>query len=227
MGVEVQYNCYAEDADVLSHNPDIVIIATGGLPDIDGFPGAELCQSVWDTIGAPIGAVKSAIVFDDLGLMNAATCCETLVQAGVATQLITSQPSFAVDASKLERIVQRKRLYEKDVDVVLDQRLMKVIRNGQSFEVTFSNTLTQAEETYVTDLVIVEAGTLPMEDLFDDLKPASVNAGVTNLDALVACASQNWRASQGKFELYRVGDAVTSRDIHTAIYDANRLCAQL
>ena len=66
-----------------------------------------------------------------------------------------------------------------------------------------------------------------MEDLFDDLKPASVNAGVTNLDALVACASQNWPASQGNFELYRVGDTVTSRDIHTAIYDANRLCAQL
>jgi hypothetical protein len=151
--------------------------------------------------------------------MNAATCCETLMQAGVATQLITSQPSFVVDASKLERIVQRKRLYEKDVDVALDQRLMKVIRNGQSFEATFNNTLTQAEETYVTDLLIVEAGTLPVEDLFDDLKPASVNAGVTNLDALVACASQNWSASQGKFELYRVGDAVTSRDIHTAIYD--------
>ncbi len=227
LGVEIHYNCYAEKEDVLRHNPDVVILATGGLPNVDGFVGAEHCMSVWDAISAPVRHAKTAIVYDELGQMNAATCCETLVQSGIATQLITSQPQFALDAAYLERAVQRKRLYERDVDVVLDYRLVKVVRKGQSFEVTFSNTLTQVEKTHITDLVVVEAGTLPMEDLFDDLKESSVNAGVTNLKALVKATPQNWPQTDGEYELHRIGDAVTSRDIHAAIYDANRLCAWL
>ncbi len=31
-------------------------------------------------------------------------------------------------------------------------------------------------------------------------------------------------ATDGRFQLYRVGDAVSSRNIHAAVYDALRLC---
>jgi hypothetical protein len=31
----------------------------------------------------------------------------------------------------------------------------------------------------------------------------------------------------GAFELHRIGDAVTSRNVHGAIYDALRLCSAL
>jgi len=29
---------------------------------------------------------------------------------------------------------------------------------------------------------------------------------------------------EGRFRLYRIGDAVSSRNVHAAIYDALRLC---
>ena len=52
--VDVRLNTYAEVEDVTSEEPDIVIIATGGLPDLEQIQGAELCTSNWDAIAATL-----------------------------------------------------------------------------------------------------------------------------------------------------------------------------
>ena len=41
LGVEVRLNAYAEAADVLAEAPEVVIIATGGVPDIDWIEGGD------------------------------------------------------------------------------------------------------------------------------------------------------------------------------------------
>jgi len=57
------------------------------------------------------------------------------------------------------------------------------------------------------------------------LKPASVNLGAVDYDALLAGQAQTVAANgEGSFQLFRIGDAVASRNIHAAIYDALRLC---
>jgi hypothetical protein len=44
-------------------------------------------------------------------------------------------------------------------------------------------------------------------------------------DALLAGEPQTIAANgEGSFQLFRIGDAVASRNIHAAIYDALRLC---
>ena len=64
-----------------------------------------------------------------------------------------------------------------------------------------------------------------MTEVYDDLVPRSANAGVTDIDAMLNGRPQpDGDVADGGFHLYRVGDAVTSRDVHTAIYDALRLC---
>jgi hypothetical protein len=46
--------------------------------------------------------------------------------------------------------------------------------------------------------------------------------------ALLAVRPQPVRTNDtGSFQLFRVGDAVASRNIHAAIYDALRLCLAL
>jgi len=60
------------------------------------------------------------------------------------------------------------------------------------------------------------------------LRHRSANDGVTDLDALLAGRTQMPAAPHdGAFELHRIGDAVTSRNVHAAIYDALRLCMAL
>jgi hypothetical protein len=72
----------------------------------------------------------------------------------------------------------------------------------------------------------VENATLPAADLYFDLKPMSSNRGRLDYEALLAGEAQPGANAQG-FRLYRIGDAVASRNIHAAIYDALRLCKDL
>ena len=72
----------------------------------------------------------------------------------------------------------------------------------------------------MVDQVVVEHGTLPADDLYFELKPASSNLGEIDLDALLAGRPQGKvNDPDGAFQLFRVGDAVASRNIHAAIYD--------
>jgi hypothetical protein len=61
-------------------------------------------------------------------------------------------------------------------------------------------------------------------DLYFGLKENSVNRGEVHHQALIQGRPQEITANQqGKFQLFRIGDAVASRNIHASIYDALRL----
>jgi hypothetical protein len=81
---------------------------------------------------------------------------------------------------------------------------------------------------HVVDQVVVEHGTLPADELYLELKPASSNRGEVDLDALLAGRPENKvDNADGRLQLFRVGDVVASRNIHAAIYDSLRLCKDL
>jgi len=76
--------------------------------------------------------------------------------------------------------------------------------------------------------VVVEHGTLPLDELYFALKPLSVNGGEIDYAALRAGRPQTARKNpDGAFRLWRIGDAVASRNVHAAIYDALRLCKDI
>ncbi len=67
-------------------------------------------------------------------------------------------------------------------------------------------------------------GTLPLDDLYFDLKSLSSNGGAVDHDALIDGLPQRIiRNPDGAFQLFRIGDAVSARNTHAAIYDALRL----
>ncbi len=69
---------------------------------------------------------------------------------------------------------------------------------------------------------------MPLDDLYLDLKPLSSNGGAVDYDALVSGEVQNMaRNANGQFQLFRIGDAVSARNTHAAIYDALRLAKDL
>jgi hypothetical protein len=80
----------------------------------------------------------------------------------------------------------------------------------------------------VVDAVVIEHGTQPVTDLFDALLPLSVNLGQIDVPNLLRLGQQSVRPNpEGRFELYRVGDAVASRNIHAAVLDSFRLCSAI
>jgi hypothetical protein len=80
----------------------------------------------------------------------------------------------------------------------------------------------------VVDQVVVEHGTLPSDELYFGLVAGSANLGEVDQQALLHLqAQQVVRNPEGSYQLFRIGDAVASRNIHAAIYDAFRLCIVL
>ena len=102
-------------------------------------------------------------------------------------------------------------------------RFEKVEEVNGRLKASLSSDLTDEIVTFEVDQVVVDMGTLPMDDLFDKLRTHSGNNGITDFKALIAVEPQSL-TSEG-FELHRIGDALASRNIHAAIYDALRLCS--
>jgi hypothetical protein len=80
----------------------------------------------------------------------------------------------------------------------------------------------------VVDQVVVEAATLPLAELYFELKELSRNRGAVDYDALIGGRPQTLASNpDGMFQLFRIGDAVAARNIHAGIYDGLRLCKDL
>lgn len=85
------------------------------------------------------------------------------------------------------------------------------------------NDYSDAEMERGVDQIVVEHGTLPVEELFYDFSPKARDESELDIEALIAGRPQEININKdAEFVLFRVGDAVASRNIH-AIYDPLRL----
>ena len=107
-------------------------------------------------------------------------------------------------------------------------RLREVRREGNLLRATLGSDYGDFTRERVVDQVVVNHGTRPLDELYFDLKPQSSNGGEVDYDALIAGGPQQVaRNAEGRFRLFRIGDAVSARNTHAAIYDALRLVKDL
>ncbi|MCP5080793.1 MAG: NAD(P)-binding protein [Alphaproteobacteria bacterium] len=228
LGVVVEMNKFAEPVDVLAEDPGIIIVATGGVPNLDWLPSGELCTSSWDALTEPLPDGGHTIVYDGTGRHAALTCAERLAMAGRNVELVTIDDAMALEMAYAEKVIWKRRAYELKLPRSFDERLIGVEREGNRLCAIFQNEVTNERSRKTADQIIVEYGTLPADNFTDELRGRSKNNGTTNIDALLSGAPQpNDAIEDAPFELHRIGDAVTSRDISSAILDAFRLCRTL
>lgn len=228
LGVEVRLNMLAEEQDVLAERPDVVIIATGGTPDLEWLDGAEHCTNVWDAVSGNATFASEVIVYDGTGRHPAALAAELAAKAGSHVSVISLDAQLAQELTYAERVIWKKRAYELGLSMLFDHKLERISRHGNGIKATFRNLASDQVLERTADQIIVEHGTVPLDGLYWALRAHSSNDGVTDIDDLLAVRRQSKRINaQGTFELYRVGDAVASRNIHTAVLDALRLCTEL
>ena len=68
LGVELRYNVWAEANDVLGLEPDVAVIATGGLPQNPPLSaGDDLVTSTWDILAGAIKPGENVLLYDDNG----------------------------------------------------------------------------------------------------------------------------------------------------------------
>ena len=227
--VTVRLNTLADAISVVAEKPDVVFVATGGMPTTDFFgPGAHLVDSTWDVIAGVVRPKGKVLVYDDHGADQAMSVVERLALAGVDVVLVTPDRIAGHEVTGTLYPAYLKVFYEHGVDVVVDQRLRSVAKSGTALQATFHNEYSGATTVMEADHIVVEHGTTPLDELYWELKGNSVNGGEVDIDALVAGRPQSLeRNPNGTYQLFRVGDAVSSRNIHAAMYDSLRLAMVL
>ncbi|NGO67756.1 NADH:flavin oxidoreductase, partial [Streptomyces boncukensis] len=231
LGVDLRPGTYAEAHDVLAEHPDLVIVATGGTPDRGFLAGGEnLVADTWDVMTGSLRPPRrpggEILVYDDHGGYPAMDAVEVLTSSGARIEYVTPERTLAPDVGSMNSPAYLRAFTAHGVTTTLARRLRSVRRSGDGRLVaTLYSEYTGAEAERTVDQVVVEHGTLPNDELYTELVPRSVNLGEVDLRALLAHREQTVvRNDAGAFRLFRIGDAVASRTIHAAVYDALRLC---
>jgi 2,4-dienoyl-CoA reductase-like NADH-dependent reductase (Old Yellow Enzyme family)/thioredoxin reductase len=228
-GAKILFNRLAEPEDVLGEEPEVVVIATGGLPNPGVIEeGADLVVSSWDILSGDVKPASEVLLFDDNGAHPGMQAAEHLAETGARLEIVTPERYFAPEIGGLNHVAYAQCFQEHGVRITINTRLLRVRREGNRLAATLGSDYGERSEERIVDQVVVEHGTLPLDDLYFALKPASSNGGEVDYQALIAGRRQEVvRKPEGRFQLFRVGDAVSSRNIHAAIYDSLRLCKDL
>lgn len=225
LGVVFHFNSWADADTVLAEAPDVAIIATGGLPHTEILSsGNDYVVSAWDIISGDVKPGTNVLIFDDAGDHAALQAAEVLANAGAQVEIMTPDRSFSPEVMGMNLVPYMRALQKLDVTFTVTYRLEAVEKTGNQLTAHIGSDYGGIAKTRAVDQIVVNHGTRPMDELYFELKPASSNLGELSYDQLTAGEVQTvLRNPDGKFKLFRIGDAVAARNTHAAIYDAIRL----
>ncbi|MDX8351147.1 FAD-dependent oxidoreductase [Cognatiyoonia sp. IB215182] len=226
--VRFRFNTYAEGSDVTALAPDVAIIATGGLPNLELF---ETCGeaahviSTWDILSGDVKPAGRVLIYDESGDNPGLQAAEMAAEAGADVEVMTPDRSIAPEVMGMNLTPYLRNLQRFGVRLTVAERLLGVLRDGNQLAATIGTDYSDFTKVQHYDQVVVNYGTRPLDDLYFDLRDGSSNGGQLDHDAFIAVRPQALRVNpDGAYQLFRIGDAVSSRNTHAAIYDALRLC---
>ncbi len=198
LGVDIRTNCYAELDDVLAEGPDTVFVATGGMPDLDGIEGTDLCLSTWEFLSGGVTPAAHVLIHDGTGRAPAPSCALHARKVGSKVTFATCDGVVGQEMPYQDNTGYRKRFAEQGIQIMADLDLVRVEKAGSGVVATFANTFSGHTVTVEAGQIVVERGTSPLNSLYTTLKSSGLFSG----------------------KAYLVGDAVASRDVHAAIRQA-------
>jgi N-methyl-L-proline demethylase len=228
-GVEFRFDTWAEEGEVLDGNPDVVIVATGGIPHTDVLEaGNDLVMSTWDVLSGAVALRGQVLLFDDAGDHAALQAAEVIAATGATLEIMTPDRTFAPEVMAMNLVPYMRSLQKQDVTFTVTFRLLSVAREGDRLLAVVGSDYGGVTKQRRVNHVVINHGTRPNDELYFALKPGSRNLGALDQGQLMAGMPQQSQANpDGKYLLFRIGDAVSSRNVHAAIYDALRLVKDL
>jgi hypothetical protein len=218
-GVEFHFNTYAEADEILAQQPDVVIIATGGLANTGLLrDGNELVVSAHDIISGDVKPGREVLLYDDGADHAALQAAEIIADSGARLEFVTPDRQISAEIGGTNLVPYMRKLLPLEVRFTLCRRVLTAHREEGRIRVILGSDYGDFSSERVVDQVVVEHGTIPL----------SSNLGAVDYEALIAGKAQHIDSNPGgKFKLFRIGDAVSSRNVHAAIYDALRLVKEL
>ena len=225
MGVTFRFNSFADEEVVLADAPDVVIVATGGMPDAAGLEeGDGLVVSAWDILSGDAQPGENVLIYDDAGDYAALQAAEAIAATGGKVELMTRDREISSEVMAMSLTPAMRELQKRDVTFTVTWKLDAVRRDGNVLLAQVGSDYGGVTRERRVDQVVVNNGTRPLDDLYFALRQGSSNLGEVDYEALIAGAPQAVeRNPEGRYRLFRIGDAVAARNTHAAVYDALRL----
>ncbi|EBA06943.1 putative NADH-dependent oxidase protein [Sagittula stellata E-37] len=225
MGVTFHFNSFADAETVQADSPDVVIVATGGLPHTEVLAeGNALVVSAWDILSGDAASGENVLIYDDAGDYAALQAAEKIAATGARVEIMTRDRNISPEVMAMSLTPSMRELQKRDVTFTVTWKLDAVRRDGNRLIAQIGSDYGGVMREREVDQIVVNHGTRPLDDLYFELRDGSANLGEVDYEALVAGTPQTVvRNPEGAYQLFRIGDAVASRNTHAAIYDALRL----
>jgi NADPH-dependent 2,4-dienoyl-CoA reductase/sulfur reductase-like enzyme len=229
LGVTFRFNTWADAERIRAEQADVVIVATGGFPHTEVLSaGNELVVSAWDIISGDVKPGANVLLFDDAGDHAALQAAEFIAQSGAKLEIMTPDRAFAPEVMAMNLVPYMRSLQKLDTTFTVTYRLAAVAREGGELLAQIDSDYGGVRKQRRVDQVVVNHSTLPLDELYLELKPFSRNLGAVDHGELIVGQPQSRDDNpDGEFQLFRIGDAVAARNTHAAIYDALRLVKDL
>ena len=227
MSVVFHFNTLVGPNDVLKLSPDLVIIATGGVAQNQLYETQEHqphLVTAWDILSGDIVPSGNVLIYDEAGDHAGLQAAEVAFQAGANVEIMTPDRTFAPEVMAMNLVPYMKTLQHDNVTFTVTKRLLGVERAGNRLRAAIGTDYSDRVKHSEYDQIVLNFGTVPLCDVYLDLRKYASNGGAVDHQALIDCTPQSIRSNpNGKFQLFRIGDAVSARNTHAAIYDALRL----
>ncbi|MCC8026081.1 MAG: NAD(P)/FAD-dependent oxidoreductase [Clostridium sp.] len=164
-GVKMHYNTEATAEILRAERPDVVILATGGVPLFPNIPGLKesgVISSAEVLLGASIKGDKVLVLGG--GLQGAETA-DHLGQYGYDVTVIEMQDGIAMEEAEASRMMLLERLHENDVKLMVSATVKKVYDDGVEYEKEG-----RTETLRGFDKVVAAFGVAPYNPLKEQLK---------------------------------------------------------
>ncbi|MEZ5871664.1 MAG: NADH:flavin oxidoreductase [Nitratireductor sp.] len=229
LGATFHFNSLADAGTVLGEKPDVVIVATGGLPHTEiCSEGNELVVSAWDILSGDVRPGANVLIYDDAGDYTALQAAEKIAETGAAVEIMTRDRTFSPEVMGMSLTPSMRELQKRNVTFTVTWKLDAVRRQGNGLVAILGSDYGGVRRERHVDQVVVNHGTRPLDDLYFDLRDGSTNLGEADYKALVEGRPQAIiRNPGGSYQLFRIGDAIAARNTHAAIYDGLRLAKAL
>ena len=230
--VKFNFNIIAEAQDVINENPDTIIIATGGMPNLELFETKKDLENVftsWDIISGDIKLATNILIYDEAGDHTAMQSAEIAIEKGSTVEFMTPDRLISSEIMGMNLTPYLKNLQNKKITYSIAKRLIDVSIKGNKLNATIGSDYDENfKNNSIYDQIFLNYGVKPLDELYFNLVSFSKNEGEVNYTKFIKGEIQNIiKNKNNKFNLYRIGDAVSSRNIHAAIYDALRLVINL
>ncbi|GHD12173.1 FAD-dependent oxidoreductase [Tianweitania populi] len=229
LGVKLRFNQWADSDSVLVERPDVVVIATGGLPHTEVLrAGNDLVVSAWDIISGDVKPGSNVLIYDDAGDHAGLQAAEFIAKSGGKVEIMTPDRAFAPEVMAMNLVPYMRSLQALDTTFTVTFKLEEVHRDGNQLLAFIGSDYGGVCKTRKFDQIVVNHGTIPLDELYFELKPLSRNLGVLSHEKFINGRAQTGADNpDGTFQLFRIGDAVAARNTHAAIYDGLRLAKDL